>query len=246
MPRVNLVPREEQQREFRRQLYIIPVAGTMILAGILGGTYYYYGNQLENADRQLQDVQQSNNALQKQVAEMKRYDEIKNKKQSQLNIVTTLYGQRVRWSRTIDDLAFVIPEDVWLVAIKAKVPGIDTMSAAGASSNSSTGQSDIEIEGYTREMPSVATLLVRLGLIPSIMNVTLTSAEKEEVQGQTVTHFKITASLKQTGETQGPAVVPDTSGEASPVTPTTGTSTTPTTGSTTPTGTTSRTTGTTR
>ncbi len=246
MPRVNLVPGEEKQRELRRRMYIVPLAGTIILAGILGGTYYYYSNRLDNADRQLQDIKQSNNALQKQVAEMKRYDEIKNKKQSQLNIVTTLYGQRVHWSRTIDDLAFVIPEDVWLVAIKATVPGIDTGSAAAATSKSGSGQSDIEIEGYTREMPSVATLLVRLGLIPSIANVTLTSAEKEELQGQTVTHFKISASLKQTGETQGAAVVPDTSGGASPVTPTTGTSTTPTTGSTTPTGTTSRTTGTTR
>lgn len=246
MPRVNLVPKEEQQREFRRQMYIVPVAGTMILAGILGGSYYHYSNQLENADRQLQDIKKSNNDLQKQVSEMKRYDEIKIKKQSQLNIVTTLYGQRVRWSRTIDDLAFVIPEDVWLVAIKAKVPGIDTMSSAGSTSKSSTEKGDIEIEGYTREMPSVATLLVRLGLIPSIANVTLTSAEKEELQGQMVTHFKITASLKQTGDTQGPAVVPDTSGDASQVTPTTGTSTTPTTDSTTPTGTTSRTTGTTR
>ena len=79
MPRVNLVPGEEKQRELRRRMYIVPVAGTIILAGILGGTYYYYSNRLDNADRQLQDIKQSNNALQKQVAEMKRYDEIKNK-----------------------------------------------------------------------------------------------------------------------------------------------------------------------
>lgn len=246
MPRVNLVPKEERQRNLQQQMYVLPVAGAIILVGILGGSYYYYSNKLDDADRQLQEVKQNNAGLQKQVAELKRYDEIKNKKQSQLNIVTTLYGQRVRWSRTIDDLAFVIPEDVWLVGIKAKVPGIDTMSATGSTAKSSTGESDIIIEGYTREMPSVATLMVRLGLIPSIMNVALTSAEKEDVQGQTVTHFKISASLKQTGGTQGTAVAPDTSGGASQVTPTTGTSTTPTTGSTTPTGTTPRTTGTTR
>lgn len=248
MSKVNLVPIEEQQREFRRQFYIVPVAGALVLAGILGGSYYYYSSQLSNSEQKLQDIKSSNASLQKQVNELKRYEEVKNKKQTQLNLVTGLYGQRVRWSRTLTDLAFVIPDDVWLVSIRAKVPGVETAASSSSSSSAASAEKqDIEIEGYTRGMPSVAIFLVRLGLIPSLMEVTLVSAEKEEMASQIVTHFKIEASLKQTGETQGPSVAPVT-GEDGPssVTPTTGTSTTPTTGSTTPTGSTSRTTGTTR
>ncbi|MDO8735659.1 MAG: PilN domain-containing protein [Thermoleophilia bacterium] len=247
MPRINLVPLEEQQRELRRQLYIIPVAGALVLAGVLGGTYYYYNNQVSNAETQLQDIKNSNASLQKQVNELKKYEEVKNKKQAQLNIVTGLYGQRVRWSRTLGDIAFVIPDDVWLISIKARVPGVETAGAASTSSSGSANIRDIEIEGYTKGMPSVAVLLMRLGLIPSMTEVTLVSAEKEDMASQIVTHFKISATLKQTGEIQGPSVAPVT-GEDGPssVTPTTGTSTTPTTGSTTPTGTTPGTTGTTR
>jgi len=248
MPRINLVPAEEQQWELRRQLYIVLVAGALVLAGVLGGSYYYYNSQLSNSEKQLQDIKGSNASLQKQVNELKRYEEIKNKKQTQLNIVTGLYGQRVRWSRTLGDLAFVIPDDVWLTSIKVQVPGVKTAGSASTSSSAAKGSvRDVEIEGYTRGMPSVAILLVRLGLIPSLTEVTLISAEKEEFASEMVTHFKIAATLKQTGETQGPSVAPVT-GEDGPssVTPTTGTSTTPTTGSTTPTGTTARTTGTTR
>ncbi|MBI5870671.1 MAG: PilN domain-containing protein [Actinobacteria bacterium] len=247
MPKVNLVPAEERQRELRRQFYIVPVAGALVLAGVLGGTYYYYNNQVTNSEKQLQDIKSSNASLQKQVNELKRYEEVKNKKQTQLNIVTGLYGQRVRWSRTLGDLGFVIPDDVWLTSIKAKVPGVETAGSSSSSSSSQGETRDIEIDGYTRSMPSVAIFLIRLGLIPSMTDVTLVSAEKEEVASQMITHFKIAATLKQTGETQGPSVAPVT-GEDGPssVTPTTGTSTTPTTGSTTPTGTTPRTTGTTR
>lgn len=247
MPKVNLVPAEERQRELRRQLYIVPVAGALVLVGVMGGTYYYYNNQVSNAEKQLQDIKSSNASLQKQVNELKRYEEVKNKKQTQLNIVTGLYGQRVRWSRTLGDLAFVIPDDVWLTSIKAKVPGVETAGSASSGSGSQGATKDIEIDGYTRGMPSVAIFLVRLGLIPSVTDVTLVSAEKEEMSSQMVTHFKIEATLKQTGETQGPSVAPVT-GEDGPgsVTPTAGTSTTPATGSTTPTGTTPRTTGTTR
>jgi Tfp pilus assembly protein PilN len=247
MPRINLVPAEEQQRELRRQLYIIPVAGALVLAGVLGGSYYYYSSQLSNSETQLQDIKNSNSSLLKQVNELKRYEEVKNKKQAQLSIVTGLYGQRVRWSRTLGDLAFVIPDDVWLISVKAQVPGAVTGGASSSSTSAAASVRDIEIEGYTRGMPSVAVLLVRLGLIPSMTEVTLVSAEKEDMNAQMVTHFKIAATLKQTGETQGPSAAPVT-GEGGPssVTPTTGTSTTPTGGSTTPTGTTAHTTGTTR
>ena len=244
MPKVNLVPREEQAREFRRQFYIVPVAGAMLIVGFLGGSYYYYSNQLQNADEQLQQIKSSNDAMQKQVDELGRYADTKKKKDAQQNVVNSLYNQRVRWSRTLDDLAFIIPEDVWLTSIKATVPNVQTAQAKTGTASKATTQRDIQIDGYTREMPSVATFLVRLGLIASITDVTLDSAEKEKLGTETVTHFKISATLKQTGDTQQPAVAPTTGeGGASPMTPTTGTTTS---GSTMPTGTTSRTTGTTR
>ncbi len=248
MPKVNLVPREEQAREFRRQFYIIPVAGAILLVGFLGGSFFYYNGQLQNADDQLEQMKASNNSLQKQVAELNRYQDTKNKKQTQQNTVNGLYTQRVRWSRTLDDLTFIIPEDVWLKTIKGKVPGADVAQQKSGAAAGST-QPDFEVDGFTREMTSVATFMTRLGLIPSLTEVTLVSAEKEEINKQLVVHFIIKASLKQDAQTPQPAVAP-TTGESGPSTSTTGTSTSPTTatGTTGTTGTsgTTRTTGTTR
>lgn len=224
MPRVNLVPLEERQRAYRRQFYIIPVAGAIVLVGALAGSYYYFNNNLESVQTDLDSYKQNNASMQKPVAELQKYEELKNQKQARLSAVTSAYQGRFRWSRTLDDMSFVVPDTVSLIQITGQVPGAQTGTAA---KTSATKTSDLEFEGYTSTMPDVAIFMVRLALIPSLSNVTLQIAEREAIGDLTPIHFIINVNIKQPGETQRPAVAP-TTGDAgpSPVTPT-GTSTTP-------------------
>lgn len=228
MPHVNLVPAEERRRELRRQLVIIPIAGAVLLVAGLGGSYYYYGNQLSGAQDETESYKSLNAKQATDVAELKKYEDLKNQKQNSRNAVNTLYSARFRWSRLLDDMSFVIPAELSLTKIKGLVPGADTAKTGAATTSSTANQKDLEFEGYARSMPDVAIFMVRLGLVPSLKDVTLKLAEVEEIQGQRPIHFIINATLKNVGETQQPAVAP-TTGEAgpSPVTPTgTGTSTT--------------------
>lgn len=226
MPRVNLIPREERERELRRKAYLFPVAGAALIAISLGGSYYYFDNKLSDTRQEAETYLQNNADIARQVAELQRYESVKKQKQDRLSSVTNTYNQRVRWSRTLDDLAFVVPEDIWLVSIEAKVPGAivkTTTKAAGKE----TAEKDLVIEGYTWEMPTVAVFMVRLGLISSLTDVVLISAEKKTVKDKIVTNFKIAASLKPAGDVQKPSVAP-TTGEQGPsgVTTTTRTATT--------------------
>lgn len=230
MPHVNLVPAEEQRRELRRQLFIIPVAGTLLLLGGLGGSYYYYNSQLSNAQQETESYKGLNAKQANDVAELKKYEDLKNQKQGRRDAVNALYEARFRWSRMLDDMSFVVPAELSLTKVKGMVPGADTGKTAAA--GSADAKRDLTFEGYARSMPDVAIFMVRLGLIQSLTEVTLQLAEVEEIQGQRPIHFIINATLKNVGETQQPAVAP-TTGEAGPsqVTPTgTGTSTSPTTG----------------
>jgi len=223
MPRVNLVPLEERQRAYRRQFYIIPVAGAILLVGFLGGTYYYFNNKLESVQNDLDLYKQNNANMSKQVAELAKYEELKAQKQARLSAVTTAYQGRFRWSRMLDDMSFVVPDTVSLTKITGAVPGAET---GAASKSATTDKPDLEFEGNTSTMPDVAIFMVRLALIPSLTDVTLKVAEREATGSQFSIHFIINASLKQPGETQRPAVAP-TTGDSGPsqVTPT-GTSTT--------------------
>ncbi|MFA5809143.1 MAG: hypothetical protein WC935_02230 [Thermoleophilia bacterium] len=246
MPRVNLVPQEERQREFRRQMYIFPIAGAILLIAAMGGSYYYFNSELNNKQSELDSKKQLNAQLSKDVAELSKYDELKNQKQSRQNAVTSLYSQRFRWSRTMDDISFVMPADSWLIDIKGNVPSaVTATSSKSAAAGQKAQAQDLILEGYTYEMGTVATMMIRIGLIPSLKEVVLIKAEKEDMGGRLVIHFQIGANLNQAADTVKPAVAP-VAGEQGPsdVTPTTGTSTSPTTGRTT-TGSTTRTTGTT-
>lgn len=236
MPKVNLIPREEKEKELRRKAYMLPLAGATLLAVTLGGSYYYFNNKLSDAQQEAENYKQKNASIAKQVAELQRYEDMKKQKQARLSAITNIYNQRVRWSRTMDDLAFIVPEEIWLKSIDASVPGAVFKTKDKKSEDKDGGAKDVVIEGYTWEMPSVAVFMVRLGLIPSLSDVSLISAVKEELEGRIVTHFKIGASLKQTQETQKPTTAPST-GEQGPsgvttTTPTTRTTPTTTTGTT--------------
>lgn len=230
MPRVNLIPREEREKELRRKAYLFPLAGAAVLAIALGGSYYYFDSKLSSTEEEARNYKQRNESIARQVAELKRYEEMKNQKQARLSEVTSIYNDRVRWSRTMDDIAFIIPEEIWLKSIITSIPGAILKSKGKESEGKDGKQNDVEIEGYTWEMPTVAVFMVRLGLIPSLTDVVLISAEKEMLKGKIVTHFKIGAALKQTGEVQKTAAAP-TTGEEGPssITTTPTTRTTPTT-----------------
>lgn len=244
MPRVNLVPQQEQQREFRRQFYIIPIAAAVLLVGAMAGSYIYYERELSNVQSDLDAVKASNAALAKDVAELQKYEELKGQKNARLSAVTADYALRYRWSRTLDDLMFVMPTDAWLFDLKGEVPGSLTITGSGtANSADSTEKQDLVLEGYTYEMSTVATLMVRVGLIPSLKDVVLIKADKEVIQEKILVHFWVGASLNQAGNAQNTTVAPVTGEQGPSGTQTTGTGTgtgttsrTGTTGSTTPTG----------
>ncbi len=204
MPKVNLVPREEKAREFRRQVYIFPIAGAVLLIAALGGSYVYYSNQVDNAQQELSDAQASNQTLAPQLAELQKYENVTSQKDNKQSGVKSIYDQRIRWSRILDDLSFVIPNDIWLNSLQAAVPGKQvTVGGSSPSVSGGTGTTpDIVIDGYTHDnsMPSVATFLIRLGLLPALQNVTLINASTEKQGSTLVIHFQIGANLKSASD----------------------------------------------
>src|SRR3989338_613756 len=100
MPRVNLIPREQKEKELRRRAYMLPLAGATLLAVTLGGSYYYFNNKLSDSQQEAENYKQKNASIAKQVSELQRYEDMKKQKQARLSAITNIYSQRVRWSRT--------------------------------------------------------------------------------------------------------------------------------------------------
>ncbi|MGH3066289.1 MAG: PilN domain-containing protein [Gaiellaceae bacterium] len=92
---------------------------------------------------------------------------------------------RVPFDRLLVELAFVLPEDAWLTGIVAAVP-VSTESApvppGGTRPVQTTTAQGVTIQGATYSHESVARVLARLSVIPSLEDVRLTASARVEPQ----------------------------------------------------------------
>lgn len=82
---------------------------------------------------------------------------------------------RTAFDHVLRDIALVLPGDAWLTKLEASAP-VAPVELAGAVPTPQTGvATGVTIEGATFSHDSVATLLARLAVVPSLTHVRLTS-----------------------------------------------------------------------
>lgn len=109
-------------------------------------------------------------------------------------------GTRVAWEGVLRDLSRVLPADISLTRMAARVPIAPAVpAAAGTTAPTPTTPQAVEISGYTFDHPGVARLLTRLQVLPSLTNVQLQSASREKIGKKPVVKFTVLADLSQPG-----------------------------------------------
>ena len=120
-------------------------------------------------------------------------------------------SSRTAFDRVLRDISLVFPEDAWLTQLEASAPlttappGTVPPAAAGPTSS-------VTIKGATFTHDTVATVLARLSVVPSLTDVRLTSTALVEPQasedessgakpGKSFVTFDVSATVK-TGGTQ--------------------------------------------
>ena len=119
---------------------------------------------------------------------------------------------RIPFDRLLRELSYVLPEDAWLTGITASAPANSAPAGTTPGATppaSSTGTQGVTIQGATYSHESVARVLARLSVIPSLENVRLTASARVEPQldetkgatkkakrQKTVVTFTISATLR--------------------------------------------------
>jgi Tfp pilus assembly protein PilN len=122
--------------------------------------------------------------------------------------VANVLGGRVAWDAVLNDLARVLPANVWLNELTATQPPPPVAPAESGEEAApapapavASAPSGVVIDGFTYSQPDVARLLARLAALRSLTGVTLQSTAKEEIGDKPVYHFTIVADLNETGGT---------------------------------------------
>jgi Tfp pilus assembly protein PilN len=129
-------------------------------------------------------------------------------------------SSRVAVDRVLRELSYVLPADAWLTGLIANAPSQTGQTAAppgGASA--SPGAAGVTIQGATFSHESVARVLARLSVLPTLENVRLTASariqpsvnqsadakqtqrkQKKQKKQRTVVTFTISADLRPGGK----------------------------------------------
>jgi Tfp pilus assembly protein PilN len=213
MKRMNLLPQEERAKASRERGLLWAILILVALVVVLGLVYVKYRSDVGAKQDELASIQAETQVVQAQIAELSPYAALHDQRQSMTETAKGIYSSSVAFSIMLQELSLVIPENVRLQTLKATVPpamlpGAAAVAAAPASAAATT---DVMFTGQTESHTDVAEFMTRLGLIPQLMGITLTSSTEatsttttttaSSAPAPTYTTFTVTAQLRPYAQT---------------------------------------------
>lgn len=184
MTRINLLPPEVLKRRRAERVLVLAIVGMVALIVILFFVYGITALRVGSAKQELDDVKVERRKLEKQISSYKVYDTQKKEYNRLQGLADKAIAGEILWHRYFNDIAMVIPSDVWLTEFAGEATGV-------------------EINGTTFAHNSVADWLLRLSQVKDeqgkekFYNVWLDSSERTTEEGavQRLIEFKCTAQL---------------------------------------------------
>jgi Tfp pilus assembly protein PilN len=122
-------------------------------------------------------------------------------------------SNRIAFDRLLRQIALVLPEDAWLTGLSATTPETPAPTPSSPGAPPAAASDGVTIQGATYSHSSVARVLSRLAVLPSLQNVRLSAstiveepstdaqsaegtAKKNKKKGRTLVIFTATASVR--------------------------------------------------
>ena len=177
MKRIDLLPPEARVKASRERglLYAILIIVAVVVA--LGLVYMQQNSTVSSKQTEVDGLNSETQAEQQKAAALAPYAQIQSTRVAMTATASSIYQAGVPWSTILQEISLVIPENVRLqtldcVVPPAMVPG-GVVAAAGTAAAATT---DVTFTGTTYTHKDVAEFMTRLGLIPQLNNVELSSS----------------------------------------------------------------------
>jgi Tfp pilus assembly protein PilN len=205
MKRINLLPPEERAKASRERGLMYVIAGLVALVVVLGAVYLWQNSQVSDKESERDGLEADIAAVQTQAAALQKYQVLQTQRTEMTATAKSIDAARVPWSTVFEEISLVIPENVRLQSLTCAVPAEMLPGAAAAPAVAGTElAADITFTGQTYEHKDVAEFMTRLGLLPQLTNIQLssstTAAATTTTTGtatQELTTFTVTASLRR-------------------------------------------------
>lgn len=181
MRAVNLLPRDEQRPRLEGgRIPLIAAAGGV--AAVTVGAVLLAFSASGTADErraELAVVQAAIAQLPKAPDQAISQGTLVQERTDRVTALSAALSSRFAFDRLFREISYVIPKDAWLTGLRAVIPASAAAgSTTGAPATASTGTEDVTIEGATYSHDSVARVLSRLSVVPSLENIRLTASAR--------------------------------------------------------------------
>jgi len=162
-------------------------AGGIVALGVLGGLllavvlFVLSANQLSSRKDDLTRTQNETKQATAQADALKSYGNFAEIKQARVLSVRDLADGRFDWERAMRELAFLLPDEVWLTAADASL--LPDATVVAGSPGAIAGPS-LHVVGCARRQPDVAVTLLRLRRIHRAADVTLAESTRAQDAGE--------------------------------------------------------------
>ncbi len=198
MKRINLLPPEQRVRASRERGLLWAILILVAVVVVLGLVYVWQNNQVNAKQAQLDDLTAQTAAEQQKALALQPYAEIQATRTAMAAAAQGIYDSRVSWSTILQEISLVIPENVRLQTLSAVVPATMLPGTAVPAGTVAAATPDVTFSGTTYTHKDVAEFMTRLGLIPQLTNVQLStsSGAAGTTTTQSTVAFTVTASLR--------------------------------------------------
>jgi Tfp pilus assembly protein PilN len=201
MKRINLLPQEERVKASRERGLIWAILILVAVVVVLGLVYVKLNSDANAKQDELAAIQAETAVVQAQIAELAPYAALQAQRTAMTDTAKGIYQSSVPFSTLLQELSLVIPENVRLQSLTATVPPAMLPGTAPEEAAAPAAATvDVTFAGQTAKHRDVAEFMTRLGLIPQLMNITLTSSTDSSTASDTTTttfkQFTVTAQLR--------------------------------------------------
>ncbi|KQC07858.1 MAG: hypothetical protein APR62_05775 [Smithella sp. SDB] len=179
MIKINLLPyREKEKKESLSQQVFIAVGSFIVLILSLVCIQIWMNSSISDLESKVKTAEDTLSNLDKKIGDLEKFKSIKRELEQKLGVIETLEENRLAPVKTLDNLAMLVPKDIWLVKITQK-------------------EDRFNIEGIGRDNIIVADFMKEIERFEPIKSVDLISSKKTEIAGVTLQQFNFSCILKK-------------------------------------------------
>jgi Tfp pilus assembly protein PilN len=185
---VNLIPQEHRRRTATEStgMGAYAVIGVLAVLLVMALAYVFSSNQVTARENQAANARAEADRLEAQAARQNHFTDFAQIAQTRLASVTGVAQTRFDWERLMRELSRSLPGGSWLQSADASILG-DPAGATTATSTPTTTAApaapSASLVGCTPHQSDVAGMMVRLGQIHRVSEVTLNESAQEQVEG---------------------------------------------------------------